>query len=186
VTLTELLADAVRRLERAHIPYMVTGSVASTYHGEPRATRDLDLVIDPLPNTLAVLLEGLLEDGYYVDHDAAFTALRERTQFNAVGAEASKIDFIVRKDRAFSREEFERRRPADLLGTTAFIASVEDMIIAKLEWSVPFESERQLRDVAAMLDVAGDAIDYPYLDHWVGALGLTEAWHAVEGGRGSR
>lgn len=34
MTLTELLAEAVHRLERAQIPYMVTGSVASTYHGE--------------------------------------------------------------------------------------------------------------------------------------------------------
>jgi hypothetical protein len=179
VTLAELVADAVRRLELAHIPYMVTGSVASAYHGEPRATRDLDIVVDPLPNTLAVLVDGLLHDGYYVDRDAAMAALRERTQFNAVGVDATKIDFIVRKDRPFSREEFERRRPADLLGTPAFIASVEDMIIAKLEWSVPFESERQMRDVAAMLNVAGDAIDYPYLDLWVGTLGLTEAWRAV-------
>ena len=181
MTLAELLADAVRRLERAHIPYMVTGSVASTYHGEPRATRDLDIVIDPLPDSLAVLVDGLLADGHYVDRDAAFAALRERTQFNAVGAGASKIDFIVRKDRPLSREEFERRRPADLLGTQAFIASVEDMIIAKLEWSLPFHSERQLRDVASMLDVAGDAIDRGYIDRWVGALGLAEAWREMQG-----
>jgi hypothetical protein len=186
VTLAELLADAVRWLDRAHIPYMITGSVASTYHGEPRATRDLDIVIDPPPDTLAVLVEGLLHDGYYVDRDAATAALHERTQFNAVGADATNIDFIVRKDRAFSREEFERRRSADLLGTPAFIASVEDMIIAKLEWSVPFESERQLRDVAAMLVVAGDGIDYLYVDRWAGTLGLTEAWLSVQSGKGTR
>lgn len=179
MTLAELLADAVRRLDRAHIPYMVTGSVASTYHGEPRATLDLDIVVDPLPETLAILLESLLADGYYVDRGAAFDAMRGRTQFNAVGAGATKIDFIVRKDRPFSREEFARRRPAELLGTPAFIASVEDMIIAKLEWSLPFDSERQLRDVASMLDVAGEAIDRPYIDRWVGALGLAEAWRRV-------
>lgn len=177
--LAELLADAIRRLDRAQIPYMVTGSVASTYHGEPRATRDLDIVIDPLTETLTVLVEGLAADGYYVDREAALAALRERRQFNAVGAGATKIDFIVRKDRPFSREEFERRRPADLLGTPAFIASVEDMIIAKLEWSISFDSDRQLRDVASMLDVAGDAIDRAYIDRWVRALGLAEAWRSV-------
>jgi len=179
MTLAELLGDAIRRLEIAHIPYMVTGSVASTYHGEPRATRDLDIVIDPLPGSLDALVVGLAADGYYVDRDAAVAALRERTQFNAVGADATKIDFIVRKDRPFSREEFDRRRPADLLGTPAFITSVEDMIIAKLEWSLPFDSERQLRDVASMLDVAGDAIDRPYIDRWVRELGLEDAWQGV-------
>jgi hypothetical protein len=181
VTLAELLADAIRRLDRAHIPYMVTGSVASTYHGEPRATRDLDIVIDPLPEPLDALVAGLSADGYYVDRDAAFAALRERTQFNAVGADATKIDFIVRKDRPFSRAEFERRMPADLLGTPAFIARIEDMIIAKLEWSLPFDSERQLRDVASMLNVAGDAIDRAYVDRWVQALGLEDAWRRVAG-----
>ena len=159
MTLTELLADVVRRLEDAGIAYMVTGSVASAYHGEPRATRDLDIVIDPRTETLARLVEGLLAGGYYVDRDAASGALRERTQFNAIGPDATKVDFILRKDRPFSREEFDRRRPADLLGTPAFIASVEDMIIAKLEWSLPFDSDRQLRDVASMLAVSGDAID---------------------------
>jgi hypothetical protein len=47
VTFAELVAAALAHLERAAIPYMVTGSIASTYHGEARATRDLDIVIDP-------------------------------------------------------------------------------------------------------------------------------------------
>lgn len=179
MTLSELLADVVRRLEDAHIAYMVTGSVASAFHGEPRATRDLDIVIDPGTETLAALVEGLLAAGFYVGRDAAFIALRERTQFNALGPDATKVDFILRKDRPFSREEFERRRPADLLGTPAFIASVEDMIIAKLEWSVPFDSDRQLRDVASMLAVSRDAVDRGYIDRWVRALGLEEAWRRV-------
>ncbi len=179
MTLAELLADAVGRLDRARIPYMVTGSVASTYHGEPRATLDLDIVIDPVPATLDALVAGFSADGCYIDRDAAFVALRERTQFNVVGADATKIDFIVRKDRPFSRAEFERRLPADLLGTPAFIARIEDMIIVKLEWSLPFDSERQLRDVASMLKVAGDAIDRAYIDRWVRALGLEDAWQRV-------
>jgi hypothetical protein len=179
VTLTELLADMVRRLDDADVPYMVTGSVASAFHGEPRATRDLDIVIDPGTDTLTALVEGLLAGGNYVDRDAAFDALRERTQFNVIGPDATKVDLIIRKDRPFSREEFERRRPADLLGTPAFIASVEDMIIAKLEWSLPFDSDRQLRDVASMLAVSGDAIDRAYIARWVRALGLEEAWQRV-------
>jgi hypothetical protein len=179
VTLADLLADVIRRLAQAGIPYMVTGSVASTFHGEPRATRDLDIVIDPEPDTLAALVDDLASDGYYVDPDAAFAALRERSQFNAIGPAATKVDLIIRKDRPFSREEFSRRREADLLGTRAFIASVEDMIIAKLEWSVPFDSERQRRDVAAMLEISGDSIDRTYVDRWVRELGLTAAWRLV-------
>jgi hypothetical protein len=181
VTLAELLADVTGRLDRTRIAYMVTGSFASTYYGEPRSTRDLDIVIDPSTDGLAILVESLATDGYYVDRDAASAALRERTQFNAIGTDSSKVDFIVRKDRPFSREEFGRRRRADLLGQPVFIATVEDMIIAKLEWSVPFDSERQLRDVAAMLEVAGDGVDRAYIERWVAALRLEAPWQRVTG-----
>ncbi len=179
MTLAELLADAARRLDRAAIAYMVTGSFASTYYGEPRATRDLDIVIDPSNDGLDVLVEGVLSDGYYVDRDAAFVALRQRTQFNVVAADALKIDLIIRKDRPFSREEFARRRPAVLLDTLVFIASVEDMILAKLEWSIAFDSDRQLRDVAAMVHLAGESLDRAYIERWAETLDVEAVWRRL-------
>lgn len=175
-----LIADAIGILERSGVPYMVTGSFASSYHGEPRATRDLDIVIDPEPASLGRLVTGLEAAGFYVDGDVAINALRERSQFNAIGHDATKVDFIIRRDRPFSVEEFRRRRSADLLGTPGFIASIEDTIIAKLEWAATTESERQLRDVAGMLEVGGDAIDRGYVERWVEALGLADAWRDVE------
>jgi hypothetical protein len=176
VKLSELVADAVRRLDQARVPYMVTGSVASSYYGEPRATLDLDIVIDPAPDALELLVSGYLADRWYVDRMTAFDALRDRTQFNVVGPGAAKVDFILRRDRPFSHEEFDRRREADLLGTPAWIATVEDMIVSKLEWSIPIRSERQVRDVAAMLEIAGEAIDRAYIERWVAGLGLEAAW----------
>jgi hypothetical protein len=176
VKLGELVADAVRRLDQSRVPYMVTGSVVSSYYGEPRATLDLDIVIDPAPDALESLVAGYLADRWYVDRMTAFDALRSRTQFNVVGPGAAKVDFILRRDRPFSREEFDRRRQADLLGTPAWIATVEDMIVAKLEWSVPIRSERQVRDVAAMLEVGGATVDRAYIERWVADLGLEAAW----------
>ena len=120
---------------------MVTGSIASSYYGEPRATRDLDIVIDPDVDSLDVLVDGLAADGFYVDRDAAHDALDHRAQFNAIGPDALKVDFMIRKRRPFSVEEFERRQPADLLGTAGFVASAEDLIVAKLEWAAESESD---------------------------------------------
>ena len=45
--LQELLRDIVARLDAAGIPFMVAGSFASSAHGMPRTTQDLDLVIAP-------------------------------------------------------------------------------------------------------------------------------------------
>jgi len=156
---------------------MITGSVASSYHGEPRATRDLDIVIDPDRGGIVRLVDELVSAGLYVDRDAALAAFDGRTQFNAIDATSGwKIDFLILKDRPFSREEFARRTSADLLGTTASIATPEDTIIAKLEWSAASGSDRQLQDVAAMLDVGSDSLDLAYIDRWIGDLGLRAAW----------
>jgi hypothetical protein len=179
VSLADVLADVLAQLDRAAIPYMVTGSLASTYHGEPRATLDLDIVIEPDEEGLSRLIAGLEAAGFYVDRAAALEALRSRSQFNAIGRAATKVDFIIRKDRPFSIEEFRRRRPADLLGITGYVATVEDMVVVKLEWAVATGSGRQLRDVAGMLAVAGPSLDQAYVEHWVTALGLTDAWHRI-------
>jgi Domain of unknown function (DUF1814). len=182
MTLEQLLAAFGRRLTQARIPYMVTGSIASSFHGEPRATRDIDLVIDPTAQALARFVRDLPADVFYVDRDAALTALAERTQFNVIEkASGWKVDLVIRKDRPFSIEEFGRRKPAELLGTPTFVASAEDVVIAKLEWAKAAESERQLRDVAAILAVSGDGLDYSYIERWVAALGLGDTWAQVRG-----
>jgi hypothetical protein len=174
----ELLATVVERLEQAEVPYMVTGSLASSYHGEPRATRDVDIVIDPDPDTLARLVDGLAAEGFYVDRAAALDSLATRTQFNAIGADASKVDFIIRRDRPFSVEEFGRRQKADLLGTPGFIATAEDLVVAKLEWAASSGSDRQLRDVAGIVAIA-ETLDVAYIDRWATSLGLADAWRTI-------
>ncbi len=180
MTLSELLAGIGERLAAAGIPYMVTGSVASSFHGTPRTTRDIDIVIDPTPEALDRFVRELPMDAFYVDLDAAQVALAERGQFNVIErASGWKADLVIRKDRPFSVEELARRQPAELLGTPTFVASAEDVIIAKLERAKAAESERQLRDVAAILAVSGDGLDYRYIERWVAALGLEKMWSQV-------
>ena len=178
MTFGELLASVIGLLERSGVPYMVTGSLASSYHGEPRATRDADIVIDPSREALDRLTTGLLEAGFYVDRDVAREAFVGRSQFNAIGPDALKVDFMIRRDRPFSVEEFRRREPADLLGTPGFVATAEDVVLAKLEWAKATGSDRQLDDVAGIVAIAID-LDLPYVDQWAAALGVEDAWLAI-------
>lgn len=107
-------------------------------------------------------------------------------QFNAIDAATGwKVDFLVRKDRPFSREEFSRRTRAVLVGTPVWIASPEDTVIAKLEWAASSGSDRQLTDVAAMLDIAGASVDLAYIERWVTALELGAAWSRAKASRSS-
>lgn len=69
----------------------------------------------------------------------------------------------------------------DVLGVDAFVATAEDTIVAKLEWSkLSGGSERQRRDVAGILASVGDALDHRYLERWVRDLGLEDEWRAAQ------
>lgn len=183
LTFAGLLADVVARLERSGVPYMITGSIASSYHGEPRATHDVDIVIDPTDAQLSELVSEFEAGGYYVDRRAAKAALVDRAQFNAIAPNASKVDFVIRRDRPFSRTEFGRRERADLLGTTGYVATAEDLVIAKLEWAAASGSDRQLRDVASIVAIDQD-LDIAYVDGWADALGVADLWESVKADAG--
>ena len=178
MTFGELLAIVIGLLEQGRISYMVTGSLASSYHGEPRATRDADIVVDPSTTALDELVDGLIAAGFHVDSDGARSALAERSQFNAIGPDAMKVDFIIRRDRPFSIEELSRRQPADLLGTKGFVATAEDVILAKLEWAKASGSDRHLDDAAGVLAVSG-GLDHSYIDRWAQILGVEAEWRKV-------
>jgi hypothetical protein len=172
-----LLRTIVGLLRMAGIPHMVVGSFASTHHGEPRTTQDLDLVIDPSRDQLDALLRALAPDRFYVDPDVARDALRRRAMFNVIEmATGWKLDLVIRKARPFSIEELRRRESVTLLETTVDTATAEDTVIAKLEWAKEGSSERQLEDVAGILRVQGDRLDRAHIDRWVTELELDEQW----------
>lgn len=158
MTLTDLLGEIVPALDAAGIPHMITGSVASTLHGEPGTTQDIDLVIDPTPDQLRAFIDQLDHQRFYIGD--AFSALELRDQFNIIDVTTGwKVDLIIRKSRPFSQTEFERRQPTVILGVATAVATVEDTILAKLEWAVAGDSDRQRRDVIAMITVQRATLD---------------------------
>jgi len=177
---TEVLERFVGKLDLAGIPYMIAGSVVSTFYGVPRSTNDIDIVVDPNRSTLESLLKSLPEDDYYVNADVAHDALRHRSQFNVIDMATSwKVDLIIRKARPFSVEEMNRRVLGVLFGVKAFMASPEDSIISKLEWAKLSDSDRQLRDVEGMIGVRATTLDLAYIERWVSSLELTEQWKRI-------
>jgi hypothetical protein len=180
---------AIRRaldaLAAAGVPYMLTGSFASAFHGAPRTTQDVDIVIAPTLGSLQKLVTQFPEEEYYVSREAALQAYGAESLFNVIDLNSGwKIDFIIRKSRPFSREEFERRREADMLGTRLYIASAEDVILSKLEWAKMSSSERQINDVAGILRTQGDDLDLEYVERWIAALGLQNHWAQAKAAAG--
>lgn len=177
----EALRTTVDILDRLAIPYMLTGSVATSYHGRPRATHDADVVIDPTPAQLDALVAGLGAAGFHADAETAREALRRRRPFNVIETRyACKIDLIIRKDRPFSHEEFVRRQPVDLaFGRPVTMVTPEDSILSKLEWARQSgDSERQLRDAAGVLEL-NPSLDRAYIETWAHALGVADLWRRI-------
>lgn len=177
---TELVRTVRDLLDTAGIPFMVVGSFASMFYGEPRTTHDLDIVIDPTPQTLEALLSSVDTERFYVDPDVARDAFRRRSMFNIIEmTTAWKVDLIIRKARAFSIEELRRRTSVPVLEVETPTATAEDTIISKLEWAKAGSSERQLRDVAGILRVRAAQLDTSYIERWVEELELREQWNAA-------
>jgi hypothetical protein len=168
-----LLDAIVTALRRADIPFMLTGSFAAAVHGAGRATMDIDFVIDPTRTALDAFVEDMLASNRYVSPEAAREALLSRTSFNVVDVESSwKIDLMIRKDRPFSVTEFGRRAEMALGSIRLPVATIEDLVLAKLEWAKLGGSARQVDDVRALLRLGGASLDRAYVEEWIAALGL--------------
>ena len=172
----ELLRAAVAMLDEANIPYMLVGSYASAFHGEPRMTRDIDVVVDPTEESMQVLVDLVDRERFYVGD--AIEALRHRDMFNLIEPKSGwKVDFVIRKDRPFSETEFGRRTAVEVMGLPVFVATAEDTVLAKLEWAATSRSDRQLEDVIAI--ASSRELDREYLAMWAEDLGVADALQAA-------
>jgi hypothetical protein len=82
-----------------------------------------------------------------------------------------KVDVFVSKGRAYDREALARRGREEVKSTppiSAYIASAEDILLAKLEWfrAGGQASERQWRDILGICKLQMFALDDAYLRHW--------------------
>lgn len=164
-------------LEQAGIIYMMAGSFASSYFGAPRTTADIDFVVAATPEQIQKFLTLLPQSDYYFDVDTAIDAARRHDMFNVLDTVTGwKIDIIFQKQTPFGREELARRVPGVIEGVQVFVATPEDVIIAKLGWAKMGGSLRQIEDVAGVLRVRGENIDRPYIERWVKNLELAAQW----------
>jgi hypothetical protein len=172
-TQQEFLRILAALFDKAGIPYMIAGSIGSSFYGQPRATNDIDIVVDTDNAGLKKFLETL-EPDYYVNKNAAMDALNHRSMFNIIDNQTGwKVDVIIRKSRPFSQEEFRRRQHTNLMGLSTWLLSPEDSILSKLEWTKNRESTSQLRDVLGVLIAQWDRLDFEYLKKWAPQLEIS-------------
>lgn len=173
-----LLLQLARILESVDLRYAIGGSIASSLHGEYRATNDIDMVIEVGPTSIRPLLD-VLGSEFHVDRAAAEAAAGSGGTFTAIHLEAFiKVDFFVATEEKIHRLQLERRQPVELdpSGPPVYFVSAEDTILVKLLWYVRSDRvlERQLRDVAGILKTQRRDLDMDYLSNAASVLGLRD------------
>ena len=164
----QITSRIARELDRLGIRYLIGGSLASSLHGVPRATHDVDIVADINENHIPEFVKAL-ESEFYIDAEMIREAVRIQSMFNIIHQETMfKIDIFILKSDAVSHEEMKRREEYQLTEDrkdTFYIATAEDTIIQKLFWYQlgGCVSDRQWSDVIGMLKVQQNRLDQHYL-----------------------
>lgn len=176
---SDFLKRLIEKLSESLIPYMLVGSVAASFYGHPRSTVDIDIVVDADEETLCRFARSLGE-GYFISEDSVREAIRSGTLFNIIDdASGYKADFIVRKERAFSRTEFNRRVSITMVDKHLNMATPEDVILSKLEWSKLGSSERQWSDALQVAKTQGETLDLDYIEKWARELDVADLWKRI-------
>lgn len=164
-------------LQRLGIRYMVGGSVASSSHGIPRSTNDVDIIADIREGHVSRLASDL-EGAFYADPETMREALRHGQHFNVIHFATGEkfIIFPAAGDR-YKETQIQRSKLQDVpLGPGRTIrcpvASAEDTILAKLLWYRlgGEQSERQWNDLRGVRAVQGAALDQTYMQQWAREL----------------
>jgi hypothetical protein len=175
----EVTLDLGRILDTLGVPWLVGGSLASSLHGIPRATQDVDIVADLLPEHVRPFVDAVSAD-FYISEDAVRDAVRRRSTFNVIHfATVTKVDVFVQGRGLRATQEMRRREffmIDEARGYRLPVASPEDIILQKLDWYRKGEhvSERQWRDVLGVLKVRGSDLDRGWLEAQAEAEGLSD------------
>jgi hypothetical protein len=160
-----------------NISYYVSRGVASSIHGEPRSTHDLDLVIEINQNQIYLLVETLETSGYYCpagaveDLQSGYGNMLNITHTETI----ANADIYITDNSPFATSQMNRRVLVDVEGIPIFwIASAEDTILQKLRWGKGSKSEKQWRDVLGIIKLQADNLDYGYLAEWAEYLDLID------------
>ncbi len=179
----DLLARILRLLEEREVEYFLTGSLVSSMQGEPRATHDIDFVIEDRVPLVADLQAACQAPRFYLDEIAAREAMAARSSFNLIDSEEGlKVDFWLLDGKAYDRSRIARRVRTTVPVGACWVSSPEDTILIKLVWcNRSGFSEKQFWDALRVFEVQSRTLDLAYLELWADRLGVRELWNRLKG-----
>ena len=166
----QLLKTITSLLQKARISYMVTGALSVILYGRPRASHDIDFVIEAKKEEITNIANALssLSDEFLVDIAYVKEAIEQNLHgFNILHLPTMlKLDFWLLKDEPFDKSRFKRKKTVNIFGQKMTFASPEDTILIKLLWYKESDIEKHLIDSAFVYQIQKDNLDKTYLRKW--------------------
>ena len=179
----ELFLLFVRPFNRMGIRYVIGGSVAAIFYGEPRLTNDVDFVAFLNESDIRRLPEVFPPTDFHlppVETIATEAARKERGHFNIIHVNTGfKADVYLTGRDELNAWAFQYKRQVEFEEETIVLAPPEYVIVRKLEYFREGGSEKHLRDIRAMLAVSSGQMDGAALADWIQKRGLEKERHLV-------
>jgi len=185
--ITDFLKLMLESLEAAGVEYLIGGAIAEWAWGEPRATQDLDIIINLPIKSVVRFSEELKKRDMLVPADIILDAMvedRADIPLNAIHMYSGlKADlYLMRDGDALRQSAFQRRVLVDYgppIGKV-YVHSAEDLILYKLLYLGLSGQPKHARDIAAILRAKKNQIDFGYIEEWVTQLGLGSVWKELQ------
>jgi len=171
----EVLRIVTSRLNKANIPYMISGSIAANYYTVPRMTRDIDIVVELEKGDIDRFVE-LFQKDFYTNKEMIESEVLNQGMFNLIhNQHVLKVDFIVRKTTEYNKIAFSRRKNFLIKHDSLWFISPQDLVVSKLSRAKDSRSEMQLRDVRNLIKTV-NGLDINYIENWTCRLGLEQIY----------
>jgi hypothetical protein len=159
----QAVADA---LNASGVPYMLVGSLSSSYYGFGRTTKDVDFVLELSAHSIFDVGRHL-GPVFRLDPQMGFgTVTMTRRYIADVTGTPFKVEFFLLGEDPHNQERFRRRTQVTLLDRLVWLPTVEDVIVTKLRWSLLGNRSKDRDDVRGVIAVQGDRIDWDYVHRW--------------------
>lgn len=178
----ELLKIIAAFLEKHQIPYMLTGAWSVIFYGRPRASHDIDFVVEIPTEKVDIILRALetLPDDFLIQAESVNEAVKHKSMFNIIHLPTMlKLDFWILTSGEFDQSRFKRRKKVKILNQFMEMATAEDTILQKLIWYEMGEIEKHLIDAAFVYQIQNKNLDKKYLNLWVRKLRVSKYYQKL-------
>src|SRR4030042_5391999 len=123
------LKDVFESFQKNEVRYLVVGGIAAVLYGVPRATFDLDILIEPTPDNVQRLLDSLLDAGLGT---ASLTNVEEILSNEiTVFKDWIRIDVQTVTPGLDFLQAWEQRETMNFQGQIFYVVSKKDLISSK-------------------------------------------------------